>query len=189
MDAGKVSPYLFISGGIFRYNPYTYYNNGSGEKKYYLQPLSTEGQGLSSNPDRSPYKLTQFCLPFGMGIKYQLNCNMNLGIEFRQTKLFTDYLDDVSRTYADPAALGAGKGQIAVDLAWRGDEYNGAPYPATGKPRGNPSQNDWYYFACFTIGLRLNDCQSGMFSLGGIFNRGGGGDSKRIRNQVGCPKF
>jgi len=189
MEAGKISPYVFVSGGIFKYNPYTFYNDGSGMKKYYLEPLSTEGQGISSINGAAPYKLTQICVPFGMGIKYQLNCNLNLGIEFRQTKLFTDYLDDVSQKYVDQAALRAAKGQISADIAWRGDEYNGNPYPSAGKPRGNPAQNDWYYFACFTVGLRLNDCQSGMFSLGGIFNRGGGGDSKRIRNQVGCPKF
>lgn len=189
LDAGKVSPYVFICGGVFHYDPYTYYNDGTGNKKYYLQPLGTEGQGLSAYPDRKPYNLTQFCVPYGFGIKYQVNCNLNVGLEWRQTKLFTDYLDDVSRTYVNQNALRAAHGQIAVDLAWRGDEYNGAPYPSTDKPRGNPNQNDWYYFAGVTVGLRLNDCQSGMFSLGGLFNRGGGGDSKRIRSQVDCPKF
>lgn len=198
LEAGRLSPYVFAGGGVFHYNPYTYHNTSAGVEKVYLQPLGTEGQGLSQYPDRKPYKLTQFCIPYGVGIKYQLTCNLNVGFEFRHTKTFTDYIDDVSKTYVNQDALRAAHGQVAVDLAWRQDEYNGSPYPATDKPRGNPGQADLYYFAGLTVGLRFNDCSSGNFSLGGLFNgekslfhRAGGGypGSRRIRNQVGCPKF
>ena len=194
----SVTPYIFGGAGVFHYNSYTYYDAGGKSEKVYLQPLSTEGQGLTMYPDRKPYSLTQFCIPYGAGIKWQINCNLNVGVELRHTKTFTDYIDDVSSTYVNEAALRDARGQLAVDLAWRQDEYNGRAYPATDRQRGNPHQDDLYYFAGITVGLKLNDCDNGNFSLGGLFNGehslfkrsgSGSGGSKRIRNQVGCPKF
>ncbi|MES2650079.1 MAG: DUF6089 family protein [Bacteroidota bacterium] len=194
----KVTPYVFVAGGVFHYNSYTIYNIGGKMEKVYLKPLSTEGQGLAAYPERKPYALTQFCVPYGAGIKWQLNCNLNVGIELRQTKTFTDYIDDVSTSYVDQDALRDARGQVAVDLAFREDEFNGKPYPSTDQPRGNPVQGDLFYFAGVTVGLKLNNCDDGSFSLGGLFGgerslfrRSGSGSSqsKRIRNQLGCPKF
>ncbi|HMP92082.1 MAG TPA: DUF6089 family protein, partial [Phnomibacter sp.] len=189
----QVTPYVFAGVGVFMFNPYAYGANGN--QRIYLQPLSTEGQGLSEYPDRKPYNLTQFCIPYGAGIKWQINCNLNVGFEFRQTMLFTDYLDDVSKTYVDQTALLRARGQLAVEMAYRRDEYDGRPYPNAGAGRGNPEQKDWYYFVGATVGLKLNDCETGGFSLGGIFRgRGGGGafrggSSRKIRSRVGCPRF
>lgn len=180
-NATSIRPYVFVAAGVFHFDPYTYY--GANNTKVYLQPLGTEGQGLTAYPDKSLYKLTQFCIPYGVGVKWQLNCNLNVGLEFRQTKLFTDYLDDVSGKYADANILLSGRGPLSVDLAWRGDEFNGAPYPAPNTARGNPAQKDWYYFAGITLGLKLNDCSSGRFSLGGLFNKGKSG-----AKGVACPK-
>lgn len=189
-----VTPYIFAGGGVFHYNPYTYYNTGGKSVKTYLQPLSTEGQGLSMYPERKEYSLTQFCIPYGVGIKWRINCNLNVGVELRHTKTFTDYLDDVSSTYVNKDALLAAKGQVAVDLAWRQDEYNGKPYPDKDVQRGNPKDGDLYYMAGITVGLKLNDCESGSFSLGGLFNgphslfgRKGGGSG--MRRQMECPRF
>lgn len=174
-------PYAFVAAGVFHFDPFTYY--GSNSTKVYLQPLGTEGQGLAAYPDKQPYKLTQFCIPYGVGVKWQLNCNLNIGVEFRHTKLFTDYLDDVSTRYADANTLLAGRGPLSVDLAWRGDEINGSPYPVANTVRGNPGEKDWYYFAGLTFGLKLNDCNSGRFSLGGLFNR-----NKSGAKGMDCPK-
>jgi opacity protein-like surface antigen len=183
-EKSKITPYAFIGAGLFRFNPYAFGNNYTG--RVYLQPLGTEGQGLPEYPERTRYSLTQFCIPYGVGVKWQITCNLNAGLEFRQTKLFTDYLDDVSSTYADRAYLLAGNGQQAVDFAWRQDEFDGTPYPPAGMQRGNPKQLDWYYFAGITFGLRLTDCSTGAFSLGGLFNRNSSG--KLQKSKVDCPK-
>jgi hypothetical protein len=194
-DNFRVTPYLFAGVGAFHFDPYTNYNTGTKNENVRLQPLSTEGQGLSMYPDRVPYKLTQFCIPYGAGIKWQINCNLNVGVELRHTKTFTDYIDDVSTTYVNQDALRDARGQIAIDLAWREDEYNGKPYPDSDKPRGNPLEGDLYYFAGVTVGLKLNDCDNGSFSLGGLFNgahslfKRNGSSGKGFRRQVGCPKF
>lgn len=165
----KYSPYAFAGLAIFKYNPYAYYGN---QQKVFLRPLSTEGQGLSNYPDRKAYSLTQFALPFGGGIKFAVTDNLRIGLEGGIRKLFTDYLDDVSKNYIDPADLLAAKGQLAVDISYRGDEVGGSlAYPSKTDQRGNPKSKDMYYFA----GLHLT------YKLGGS---GGGGGRK---NRMGCP--
>lgn len=180
-----LTPYFFAGAGVFAFDPYAYDNNGT---KVRLQPLGTEGQGLPEYPDRKPYSLTQVCIPYGVGIKWQVNCNLYIGAEFRQTKTFTDYLDDVSAGYADETALLNGRGQTTVDFAWRGG-FNGRPYPAEGTIRGNPKEGDWYYFLGLTVGLKIHDCETGKFSLGGIFNNTPVGSKRGLRRQVGCPRL
>lgn len=143
------TPYLFAGIGLYHFNPYT---QNAASEKVFLQPLSTEGQGIRSGT--APYKLTQFSIPFGFGVDYSLNEDMRLGLEFGYRKLFTDYLDDVSTTYADEDALLHAKGQEAVNLAWRGDEVNGMPYPAEGTQRGNPASKDGYYYVALTYTIR-----------------------------------
>ena len=175
-----LTPYVFAGVGVYQFNPYTTYQG----QQYFLQPFGTEGQGLSKYPEKKIYSLTQLCLPYGAGFKWQVNCNFNVGFEFGQRKLFTDYLDDVSGTFADEKILRDGRGQTAVDLAFRRKELEpNRQYPSDGAGRGNPKQDDWYYFAGFTIGLSLNNCENGGFSLGGLFK----GMGRKNRSRTGCP--
>ncbi|MDB5206652.1 MAG: outer rane beta-barrel protein [Flavisolibacter sp.] len=92
------SPYIFGGIALFHFNPYV---KDSGTTVY-LKPLSTEGQGLPEYPDRKPYSLTQFSIPFGGGLKYILSDNVMLDLEFGLRKTSTDYLDDVSTNFIDP---------------------------------------------------------------------------------------
>ncbi len=178
----KFSPYLFGGLAVFHFNPYAYNGN---TQKIYLKPLSTEGEGLSGYPDRKPYSLTQMALPFGAGIKYAFTDKLRLGLELGMRKLFTDYLDDVSTTYADPNDLLAAKGQLAVDMSYRGDELPGGNpnYPTKGAQRGGSKHNDWYYFLGLHLTYRLgsgdNTNRNGVF--GGGFFRGG------RKKGYGCP--
>ena len=167
------SPYAFAGLAVFQYNPYVY--NG-GKQKVFLKTLSTEGQGLPGYPDRKPYSLTQLAIPFGGGIKFAVSENFRVGLELGIRKLFTDYLDDVSKNYIDPADLLAAKGQLAVDLSYRGDEVSGGSpaYPPQTDQRGNPKSKDIYYFA----GIHLT------YKLG---NSGGGGLGGRRNGKTGCP--
>ncbi len=150
----KLSPYVFAGVSGFYFAPYTHTATGA---KIYLGPQGTEGQGLSQYPDKQMYKKIQFALPFGGGLKYALSDDVHLGFELGFRKLFTDYLDDVSTTYADETFLLNGRGQTAVDLAFRGDELkiNPQPYPAAGTQRGN-IKKDYYYFGQLRIGFRMN---------------------------------
>lgn len=167
------TPYVFAGAGLYHFNPYT---SDAGGNKVYLAPLSTEGQGFING--KSNYKLTQFNIPLGIGATYSLGEDVRLGLELGYRKLFTDYLDDVSTNYVDQAALLAARGPQAVDLAWRGDEVNGAPYPAGGLTRGGADHKDGYYYAALTLTVRY--WFDKYKQIAGIPS---GGKSKK----VGCP--
>jgi hypothetical protein len=167
------TPFVFTGIGVYRFNPYT---NDTAGNKYFLKPLSTEGQGFEQGVDQ--YKLTGFSIPLGFGATYSLNEDMRLGIEFGYRKIFNDYLDDVSGSYVDQAALLSTRGQTAVDLAWRGDELKPNPYPAGGTIRGNTKGRDGYYFIAVTYTVRY------FFDK---YKEIVGIPSGRKEKKVGCP--
>jgi Domain of unknown function (DUF6089) len=148
-DFFSAYPYLFGGIGVFHFNPYTYDRNG---KRTYLQPLGTEGQGLPNYPDRKPYSLTQFCLPFGGGVKINLSQKCDLVYELGSRILFTDYLDDVSKTYVNTNTLMANSRPQAAELAYR---QTIAPFPSEGDIRGNPKTKDWYFVSGLKLLIRL----------------------------------
>jgi hypothetical protein len=143
----KLSPFIFAGLGIYHFNPTAEYNH----KWYALHDLSTEGQGLPEYPTRNPYKLTQMSYPFGIGARYNLAKHWNLGAEVHFAKTFTDYLDDVSGSYADPDVLLARKGPTAVALADRRPEMGAPAVSNFTITRGDPTDKDWYIFTGFTI--------------------------------------
>lgn len=177
LEEKKISPYIYSGLSVFHYNPYAYDTLGN---KVFLKPLSTEGQGLEEYPDREPYKLTQLAIPMGIGVKFRITDNTVLSYEVTVRKTWTDYLDDVSRTYVDEFALGQQRGLKAVDMAFRSDELKGSTstYPQSGSVRGGSKYKDWYYFTGFTLYIGLGSGNGG----GSPFGRSKGG-----RNRLGCP--
>lgn len=166
------TPYVFGGVAVFHFNPYTY---DSADNKVFLRSLGTEGQGLSQYPEKKLYSNNQFAIPFGGGIKLALTDKLQVGLELGLRKLFTDYLDDVSGTYADSTILASARGAQAAALSFRGKEISGgANYPAEGSQRGNAKNKDWY----FTTGLKIS------YTLG----RGTEGKGVRGRKgKLGCP--
>ncbi|MFT4153923.1 DUF6089 family protein [Parafilimonas sp.] len=174
LDEKKITPYIFAGAGLFYYNPYTFYNG----KRVYLRRLGTEGQGLSIYPDRKPYSLTQFTIPVGLGVKYKITDAWQVALEFCSRFLFTDYLDDVSTTYPDETALLNGRGQLAVNVSFRGDELDPAKtFPDEGSARGNASRNDNYYTSALSIIY--------IFPNSDLF---GAGRHKKMKS-LKCPKL
>ncbi len=170
----SVSPYIFGGIAVYHFNPFTKDSLGT---KYFLKPLSTEGQGFVAGVNN--YKLTQFALPFGAGLKFALSNNVRVGFEIGIRKTFTDYLDDVSTNYVDQNTLLANRGAKAVELAFRSGELkNGAAYPAGGAQRGGANAKDWYYFSGLNLSFRIapGDGESKM----GKSHKGG-------HSKMGCP--
>jgi len=143
----RFAPVLFAGLSVFYFNPTAVLNGTT----YALQPLSTEGEGLPGGPAK--YSLVQVSIPLGIAFKYSLGNFWNLGLEIALHKTFTDYLDDVSGTYYDYNKLVNAKGSIAGELAVRKGEVDKGfdPTEANGVKRGNPSLNDTYIFAGFTL--------------------------------------
>jgi hypothetical protein len=143
----EASMYVFAGIGVFHFNP-----KGELNKEWYeLQPLGTEGQGISEA--RSKYKRTQLCIPIGFGGRYFFNRRWGMGFEFGIRKTFTDYIDDVSKTYYDNDAISQANGPVAAALA----DPSLVETPATnvGSQRGDPSDKDAYMFMIFSIHYKL----------------------------------
>ena len=152
----RFTPYVTLGVGAFSYDPYAYL----GGQKVFLRPLGTEGQGYSQYPDRKPYGTMALCVPFGVGIKYNLTERVNIGLEIVHRFTNTDYLDDVSSTYVDPAIfpkLPDGSASIASLLQDRSYE-TGEPIGfvnGTARQRGYPKQKDQYVMAELTFSFNL----------------------------------
>lgn len=176
-----ISPYIFGGAAGFRYNPFAF---DAGGNKVFLKPLSTEGQGFAAYPDRKPYKLIQFAIPAGFGVRMNLTEQFDIGAEFGYRKTFTDYMDDVSLWYVDGATLLAQRGPKAVEMAFRTSElpaHTTDPYPADFEKRGSPTYKDNYYFFGLTLSYRLTNKGNGFMQKG---SRGFGG---KKRSNMGCP--
>ena len=144
------SPYVFTGISMFSFNPQARH----GDTWFELQPLGTEEQGTIAYPDKKKYSLTQLCIPFGTGIKYDLSKKVNMAFEWGLRYTFTDYIDDVSTTYANPMAIGAEKGPVARELSDPSAE-RGSEIDNTGRQRGNSKNNDLYAFTGIMITFKI----------------------------------
>jgi len=119
-----LDPYLFIGVGLVYYQPQAKLNDGEWHD---LRPLQTEGKSYSTI---SPM------VPYGAGIRFNIDVNWNFLVEGGYRWTFTDYLDDVSGpTYKDPSTLSS---QQSAEASYRGTK------PGM-KTRGNPNKNDGYF--------------------------------------------
>lgn len=149
----SIIPYVALGGSFFTFNPQATYLG----QIYELRPLNTEGQGLPSFPNRKPYSLYSGSLLGGIGVKFSINEDLTLGIDVSANYTFTDYLDDVSNTYADYNELAFTYGTISADIAYQVDDFfdlnQTAPLPGT--RRGNPNLNDLFFIAGITLSYNL----------------------------------
>lgn len=149
------TPYITLGAGIFTYDPYAYLKG----EKIQLRPLGTEGQG-STDPryaDRKQYSSMAICIPFGGGIKYALNERMNIAFEVLHRFTNTDYLDDVSKTYVDPAIfpLNPDGSQSNAQLLHDRSYEIGDPIGAPGLARGMSRQKDQFVTAMVHLTFNL----------------------------------
>lgn len=144
-----ITPFIFGGIAIFKFNPTAEASDGN---RYELQPLGTEGQGTTFYPDRQKYSLTTASIPFGIGVKANISKTFSVGVEWGMRYTFTDYLDDVSGTYAAPDVIQSERGPIAYELANRSPLSDDQ---LAGRQRGNSKTNDWYSFALITLSMNI----------------------------------
>jgi hypothetical protein len=95
-------------------------------------------------------------LPIAVGIKYALSPVVNIRVEIIYRKLWTDYLDDVSRRYIDPLLFQQYFSPSKANLATRlSDRRFGTPGLSTtsGDIRGNDNNNDCYFSGLIKISV------------------------------------
>jgi hypothetical protein len=147
------TPYVTLGVGVFSYDPFAYLNG----EKVFLRPLGTEGQGSSLYPDRKQYSTMGISIPIGAGLKYSINDRFNIGFEILYRFTNTDYLDDVSKTYVDPAVFppnpdgSPSQGLLLSDRSYEVGEPIGIP----GRQRGNSKQKDNFVTAMFHLTFNL----------------------------------
>jgi hypothetical protein len=151
LEGFNYTPYVSLGVGAFSYDPYAYLGN----EKHFLRGLGTEGQGSSAYPERTPYSSMGLCIPIAVGMKYSVNEKLNLFAEVGYRFTNSDYIDDVSSTYA-PDAFGPlpnGNPSPAQLLSDRSYE-TGALIGIKGRQRGNSAQKDNYVLA--HVGVSFN---------------------------------
>jgi len=170
------SPYITSGISFYKFNPQArrydtenpFDNDGVGTSNPWieLQNLGTEGQNSAGYPERSPYMLSQFAIPLGVGFKMSVARNFSFSIEYGIRKIFTDYIDDVSLTYVDPSVLYA-ENPIAAELSDRSVDYQNWHLQNNSginlwdenidKNRGNENNwNDWFSFCGISIIYKFN---------------------------------
>jgi hypothetical protein len=144
----RFTPYVSLGVGVFGYNPYAYLQG----KKYFLRPLGTEGQNIGFE-DRKPYKSTALSFPIGVGIKYNINSDINFTFEIGHRLTNTDYIDDVSTTYIGQNRFVAGTPAFLL----QDRSYELAPITPLGnegRQRGFSKQKDQFLF--MEMGISFN---------------------------------
>lgn len=152
---------LDVFAGIagFWFNPQAQYQ----DVWYNLQPLGTEGQNYIDT--REPYSRISMSIPFGFQVKYIINRKWSVGLEFGPRFSFTDYIDDVSTTYADPdlVSIAAGGNYIAGELADPSFSRSTDPnMTAAGQQRGNSFDDDLYMFMFATVNYKVKTGRNGL---------------------------
>lgn len=132
------TPYVFAGFNVFHYNPQAEYQNSWVN----LRELGTEGQFKGEE-----YYSISGGLVYGMGVKIDLSYEWSINVELGARTLFTDYIDDVSGTYADKEDLLETRGEIAAALSDRSillPGVNDGQIGEAGTQRGGSSLNDTY---------------------------------------------
>lgn len=146
------TPYVTLGVGIFSYDPYAYLYG----EKYYLRPLGTEGQTIGYQ-GRKEYSTMSYCIPFGVGVKYNISPKFNLTFEVSHRYTGTDYIDDVSTTYAGIDKFPPGPYGTTAAALLQDRSYEVTPASilgVEGRQRGNAKQKDQYVIA--EIGISFN---------------------------------
>jgi hypothetical protein len=133
----RYTPFIYLGVGVVGYNPQANYDG----QTYDLRPLMTEDEA-------KPYSKTAIAIPYGAGFKYNIAGKWNLIADLGYRQPTTDYLDDVSGVYPDPAKL---QSNLARALSDRSGERTGVYIGTPGTQRGDFRGRDTYLFLEFSV--------------------------------------
>ncbi len=145
-------PSLLIGFNAFNFRPQGKFkskNGGAATGQWIdLYDLHIEGDGFDFPGAPAKYNLWQFNIPIGIGSKWDLSKSVALSIEYVYRMTFTDYLDNVSQKYIDPALydkyLTPQKAELAKAMADKSWEIDQSITHQPGELRGNNKGKDGY---------------------------------------------
>ncbi len=129
--------YLFAGIGINYFNAKANFNG----EWVSLRKMHTEGQGLPDGPKR--YLPVTATIPMGIGARIGISRMWRIGIEATYVKTFSDYIDDVSGVYYDPAVIAANYGPAAGYLS--NPSYQNSSWFTPGQQRGDKQKDAYFY--------------------------------------------
>lgn len=159
-----VNTYATLGVTGFVHNPQAQLNRDAAEYHYAQGNITTNPSQLNYDrwydlrdvgTEKLTYGSAALGFPLGLGASFMVNYQFRVGIEFVWNLTLTDYIDDVSFTYADPEGLDdiglilSQPSSLVVAEATGVDNPEGyldsfrwdAAYES---PRGNPDKNDTY---------------------------------------------
>ena len=165
-----VNTYATLGVTGFVHNPQAQLDRDAAEYHYTQGNISTNPSQLNYDrwydlrdvgTEKLTYGSAALGFPLGFGASFMVNYQFRVGIEFVWNLTLTDYLDDVSFTYADPEGLDdiglilsspsspsslspdqeISQSYTSVEHYVLGN-YNWSPHADV--PRGNPDKNDTY---------------------------------------------
>ncbi len=164
--AVKLVTHAFVGVGVFYFNPQAKID----DTWINLRPIGTEGQNFMET--RKPYSRVAMSIPCGLQVKYLANRYWSFSFEVGPRFLFTDYLDDVSSTYASPDLIAENQNTVpdyiaklladpAYESNMRPAANGGLTYGYYNEQRGDPYDNDFYMFAMISVHYKLKANRNG----------------------------
>lgn len=165
-NLGRFNPYIVAGFNVFKFNPKSIYIDKTGAISWVeLKPLRTEGQGMPIANAPKEYSLTSTSIPLGIGVRFNVNDNISLALEWINRTTATDYLDDVSGRYIDNKEFDNffGAGTVMADQAkqkanfpsWLNGVHVNGFLPT--EPRGSLNKyNDYYYTTSIKLFINLD---------------------------------
>jgi hypothetical protein len=160
----RMQPYVTGGIAVFHYNPQGLYINRTTRREQWVDliDLHTEGVGLSTTgaTKEALPNLWQMAIPMGLGMRWDLNHKVSLGVEYIYRMTMTDLLDDVSDKYVNPqvftASLSPEKAAIAADIYDKSWVLIPNYQRNVGDKRGNSTNKDGYSTLSITFIYRLS---------------------------------
>lgn len=160
MAQKSMQPYVAFGAGGFHFRPQTsLIDPNTGRKKWvYTKDLRLEGEGVPGS-GAVQTSLWQVCVPLGVGLRWDVGDNMNIGVEWLYRMTTTDRLDNVSSFYVSPdffdRSLSPEDAAIAKQVYDKSKFIEPGVTNAPGSIRGNKDVLDGYSTFSFTILYRL----------------------------------
>lgn len=157
-----VAPYLMVGIGRTSFDPQTEIEGRFID----LQPLATEGQGITTVPGYDPVRYSTNITTYhlGGGLRAKLSERVVVGGEISGRITGTDYLDDVTGRRLNYDDILRESGAQAARISNPGVDPVDAP-EGLQYTRGGAS-NDYYFLINLTVGIRLGGWGGGRGGSG-----------------------
>jgi opacity protein-like surface antigen len=158
------NPYVAFGVGGFHFRSRGEYKPRNNNETQWidLDKLNLEGQGYPNGPKK--YSQWQLNVPLALGLRWDVGKQLALGVEYAYRYCFTDYIDNVSGKYVDPAIFDqmldkrdAARARDMYDKSWQIDP---SASHLAGEARGNSSVKDGYSTISINFYYKIKDRKS-----------------------------